>query len=726
VNNKKSAKYVKIAALTAYFSTILYFFYPSVAYAYIDPATTSYIIQVAAGLIITLSVAIGVLFSKMRMILVMVATRISVLFYHVQKKGVHNSTDRNEKHPDATPSTSEQGAEQKPGGSVSADELPHVIPPTDRKRFPDTGPRAQTGINDWHSLTWGQRAKARWQDDRSWKMRLALALLLSLAVSFTFFLFGPLDIVIASGGEMGYGIADIAPAILILGLIIFLAFFLVLILLRGYYLEVVATVIFALLLCGYIQGTFLNEGLIVFTGEQQGWQTMIGAMVVNSLIWAAIIVAVFVIRSFLRYRMNYAVMAVSALLVLMQGVALINMIPPVDQRSFIGKEGTSLTTYGQFALAPGHNVVVFLLDECDVQYTAQLESEEPGYFDRLDGFTEYTNNVWIHTDTNPSVPEILTGIPYEWNQDVYEWQEQAYRGSRLMNPLSERDYGIKLYLDEILDYPRGRADILDGVADNIEATSKVLKVEPAVKTLIKVAAYRFVPLVMKPFFWISPNSFAENTEAITEGDPQYVINDELYNKNLRAAGLSIDTEGYENQFVFYHMNGPHLPFILDENTRVIPESEGTATKAIKGSFNYIFFYIDQLKQLGKYEDTTIIILADHGNRRSVNKQRDEPTTPICFVKPSGAINTPFTKSSAPLVTENVRATILNDAGVVLSQDQQTCAEVPEDLEIARPVVCRYGKNGIYPYYVTTFDVTGDASDWSNWHLIEVRNTDYWA
>jgi hypothetical protein len=63
---------------TLYFLTVFYFVWPSLAYAYIDPATTSYLIQIVAGLIITFSVALGMLFGKMQMIVTTLRARMAV------------------------------------------------------------------------------------------------------------------------------------------------------------------------------------------------------------------------------------------------------------------------------------------------------------------------------------------------------------------------------------------------------------------------------------------------------------------------------------------------------------------------------------------------------------------------------------------------------------------------------------------------------------------------
>ena len=61
-------------------------------------------------------------------------------------------------------------------------------------------------------------------------------------------------------------------------------------------------------------------------------------------------------------------------------------------------EGTNVLTYENMGeLSGGKNIVFFLVDRFDAKYYAQKLSKDKSFFDRLDGFTyfsDYTNCIW--------------------------------------------------------------------------------------------------------------------------------------------------------------------------------------------------------------------------------------------------------------------------------------------------------------------------------------------
>jgi len=68
----------------------------------------------------------------------------------------------------------------------------------------------------------------------------------------------------------------------------------------------------------------------------------------------------------------------------------------------------------------------------------------------------------------------------------------------------------------------------------------------------------------------------------------------------------------EKVFHFVHVEGGHLPFNLDENLNVIKQGEGTYTQKQKATLKLIKAYIDRLKKAGVYDNSSIVIMADHG------------------------------------------------------------------------------------------------------------------
>ena len=91
-----------------------------------------------------------------------------------------------------------------------------------------------------------------------------------------------------------------------------------------------------------------------------------------------------------------------------------------------------------------------------------------------------------------------------------------------------------------------------------------------------------------------------------------IDNDLLFYQNLMENGLQVSEEK-KSAFRFYHMRGPHAPFYLTEDLKYEPTGRMSSRNAQgTGSLKIVYAYLEQLRALGKYEDATIIITADHG------------------------------------------------------------------------------------------------------------------
>ena len=62
-----------------------------------------------------------------------------------------------------------------------------------------------------------EKLRALWEDRRSWRVRLPLALLLPFTFAFTFILFGPCELYIQNMQEMPFPFLTLVPALLLAG-----------------------------------------------------------------------------------------------------------------------------------------------------------------------------------------------------------------------------------------------------------------------------------------------------------------------------------------------------------------------------------------------------------------------------------------------------------------------------------------------------------------------------
>ena len=79
------------------------------------------------------------------------------------------------------------------------------------------------------------------------------------------------------------------PYVLLLGASVAILLTIVLVLFRGRLFTALISLVFGILLSGYIQGNFLNRGLGILTGAQLDWSTQARSFLGNTLIWFAIV-----------------------------------------------------------------------------------------------------------------------------------------------------------------------------------------------------------------------------------------------------------------------------------------------------------------------------------------------------------------------------------------------------------------------------------------------------
>ena len=138
----------------------------------------------------------------------------------------------------------------------------------------------------------------------------------------------------------------------------------VLFVLQGKVFDCAVSLLFAVTLTGYIQGNMLNVDHGTLTGGCNLWLDYKWPMIANLAFWFLVIGIVFVLRYFSRSLWGNAVKFLSALLSIMQMVALVTIIV-----------GTNVTTITPslyvssdeiYKLAPKQNVIVFLMDRLEL------------------------------------------------------------------------------------------------------------------------------------------------------------------------------------------------------------------------------------------------------------------------------------------------------------------------------------------------------------------------
>jgi hypothetical protein len=705
---------------------IFAFLIPSASYAYIDPATTTYIIQVFAAVVITLGVSLSVFIYKFRMIFVSAKTR----FYQFLAK---ISKSRRIKDKIAGQTRSDAGGDIPPRPGYGKAEIlwgSHKIMSTAEDMSsivisPEYPPPTING-----------RIRYLLKYNRNFRLRLLMSALLSFAITFTFIIFGIFELTISNSDSLPFSVSEIFKGTMIIGLSAFVAMTVILCIFRGRIFDIFISFLLAFLIGGYLQGNFMNVGIGELNGDGIVWDQYYKQVIINVIIWIAIFIFIFALRYFSKKTWQALVMIIPALLIVMQGVALVS-IYPVDPTSF-GKDVTKgiekVVTYnGLTELSEENNVVVFILDRFDQRYLESVVEEEPNFFDPLEGFTMYTQNVGAYEQTFPAMPFMLTGEYFYGDIPAEEYTYEAYQNAELFDEMHDAGMRVNLYTTAGTAF-LNIAD-LEGISDNITPIKIHYDRANALKKLLRLSAFRYSPLAMKASLYISTEDFDKVKRAEVGEDQPYWSDDPEFYRRILDDPLTV-SDKYKGTFSLYHFQGPHLPYTMNRNAEYDPDGKLTRNDQTMGCFHIIYEYINQLKELGIYKDTTIIITADHGysaNHDGINSKPNYvltgPEISALIVKPAGSDTTSLKQNDAEVAQLDFRASIMKAAGLEYAKygtpyDEATMLRGTSRIHFHRS---QETINGHWAWLreLEQWNVNGDARKFSNWELIEKSPIEYW-
>jgi hypothetical protein len=621
--------------------------------AYIDPATASYIIQVTAAFFITVGVLLSALSTRAKLFFTKIKMQLMKEYYG--NMAVSNDLDK---------------GEPKSGAVASL-----------------------------------------WRDNRSFLNRLALALVCSFAFTLTFIVFGCYDLIIANREMLVFTLQDVWLPILIIGVVSFIALTLLFSLLKGKVYDTVISLSVGVLIAGYIQGNFLNLKLGQLTGSAIMWQDYKWYMLLNTLIWLVIISIPLIVNGFIKIIWKVFCYILTGLLVLSQLITLIVLLFGVSNSPQIKREGY-LSVDGIYEFSKKDNVIVIVLDRLDEYYINEIIKEDPNYFDDFDGFTRYTNNMNYYCRTYPSVINMLTGKVTFYDMPADKFAANAYKESTFIPDIRDKGYTTKFYMEKRYTFTDIRQ--LNDLADNASFEQITINKNLAVKRVLELAAFRYVPHVMKPSFWLSTADFSDAIEK-SETEPPYITDDYAFFTGLKEQGIKLQYD--KGNFVYYHLNGTHYPLTINEKVEAVPNTETTTLRQTKGCFNIVREMISQLKEKGLYNDACIIITGDHGISTDIHEV-DRAILTGLFVKRKGEYGTELKTSNAPVNSDNLRGSVLKTIGAANPENPPAYWEVDENSDVVRKYYYRLnGKGGKGYGYLEEFEVYGDGRDFNNWKKV---------
>lgn len=552
-----------------------------------------------------------------------------------------------------------------------------------------------------------------WEDSRPFKKRLLTAFLANLFLAFTLIVYTPSEMFLNSLSDFSFSFGSAVGVLAVFAIIYLIVSVGITSLLRGKVFDAVVSAVFAFTLCCYIQGNFLNGSLSILNGEAVDWTLQTKTAVLGLILWAVIFSVPFILRYFSRGVWENVIRFASFLHIIMQAVALVTLLVSTD---FSAETSTKyLSKEDLYSVSDKNNVIVLLTDYFDNDYLDMMLDDDPDAFEELRGFTRYTNFTSVYKQTMPTIPYLFTASDWRLQTSAFGFAHAAFEESIFLDEVAETGAKIDLYSKTGYLSEKGIS-----YAYNCTEDTPQISYTGLIKSMMNYVMYRDLPVALKAPFWfytddISNASVKKNEDS--DDSNSYMIDDVAFYDGLKKNGVTVSEYEYASNFKFIHLMGGHSPYVMNENGEA--SNDATALAQYKGCFKIIYEYLDDLKASGAYDNSTIIIMSDHG----VVYVQDELTvapTPILFIKPAGAdADSELKYSAAPVSQADFHATVLKALGAdesVYSEYGRTFFDTSEDEDRERYFYFRVAYDGSPVEKILEYVIDGDANDIANWHL----------
>lgn len=652
-----------IAALTLVVA-ILMFGFASPAYAYVDPSVMTYTIQALAGVAVALSAVLGVAWRRLRRGL-----------YKILKIDENANKVIEPKVSQTADSTTLQQAdlEAKSEFTSQGKEQPQKLP---------------------------------------WLARFILTVIVVGTFVFTQLVSAPLEIIATNASHFQFNWTQVWQGLAIVGIIITAGIAIVISLTRNKLFETLIAIITAISILALIQALFMNNHLPQANGADVQWFSLWKWFSLSFVVWA-VIICLLVYFAIKKPSLNKTVaILASIVLVLTTGI---NLKGTLDD-NYPSYGDSVITKEGLFTVSDKNNIIWLVLDTLDTSYLDEALQNYPDILDEYTGFTWFHNTTSQSAPTRYTVPSLVTGNFFDFTEErtVYFSQETAefFSEHNLLDDANELGYSVGVYSDSV---GWGKAELQNDTI-NVHSIDKqeVNSVTQYATTLYKCAFYRDAPWIFKPLFRYYTddiNQAVVKKSETNDSNTAYILDDMNYYHELQTRGLTIE-EDTEGAYRFIHMTGAHQPFNLNANLQTGASNKIEQSAA---AMQIAAQYLKQLKEAGVYENSTIIVCADHGVYDWEGKPTpDHPTTPLIMIKPAGADSSAAVEiSNAPVDQFDFPETIREFLGI--ASNEKTMFDWSDTDERVR----YYYNNeetdtGNLGFHENEID--GDVNDWNSWSL----------
>lgn len=405
-------------------------------------------------------------------------------------------------------------------------------------------------------------------------------------------------------------------------------------------------------IAAYVQYNFLNSELTLLGVSNDALSVSTKTKVINILIWLVIIFACVALAVVLKKvqkkedKKNYFTIGfiLYFALHLVSSVLLIAFAP---QQIYGVTSEYFVDSTDCYTVSKHNNVIVIVFDCFDNSYIEPYYQENPDAFVGLKDFTLYTDTCSVYDSTVTSMSQMFGGAEFDNTLGKFEWLDASWNSEKTLKfyeLLHQNNYECNGY-----NFEMPEKEYIYGKFDNVHKNEKpeVLELEwfrydRFQRDFGKLALFRCLPYYFKEYIEFDGLSFREIATYKLGSDSYYMNSDYLAHLDLH---FSDDDKNY---LMINHINGTHKPCTLEEG--------------IVSSFDIMNKIVQQLKDLGVYDSSTIIFTSDHGYHNE-EAEFGWGATPLFMIKAPNDQHDSIVFTKTPEYHEDIMATIAYLTGI---------------------------------------------------------------
>jgi hypothetical protein len=266
-----------------------------------------------------------------------------------------------------------------------------------------------------------------------------------------------------------------------------------------------------------------------------------------------------------------------------------------------------------FEFSTQRNLLHLLPDGLQGDIVEQVFRENPELAARFSGFTLYTDHLGLYYGTAPTLPALLTGVPFDFGRGhTFDWITPHIDENSYQNELADQGYALDLVpIADGYCVSRARSCVsrpFSGWKSWGYDRHRIDSALYSARLMADLTLYRLSPSYLKEKIYAAGEwMLAGSTLGGASPWPDPVIRE--WTEHMSLVG---DAARYK----FYHYIGTHKPaFWNAECQRIgaLPHTRESFLGQARCLLNSIAELLDKLEAEGIYDQTAMIISGDHGH-----------------------------------------------------------------------------------------------------------------